>query len=135
MVIKQQPNANNKSIIKDEAESDIEMSLEVSSENSSEEDDHEQDSPPHMRSIDISMANENNDQTESDEWDYNECHFEYDHETEEIFPYPEECEAFNNDCGECYTHERCFFWTRKIYRCNPIETTMTLMLIQLEINE
>jgi len=102
MVIKQQPNTNNRSIIKDETES-IEMLLDVSSES-----ENEQDSPPHMYSIDISMANENNDQTESDEWDYNECHFEYEHETEERYPYPDECETFDRDCGECYIHENCF---------------------------
>jgi hypothetical protein len=91
----------------------------------------------HMDALDMSSTSDNNNQmsNESDEWSYSDCHFDYEHENEEIFPFPEECEAFSNDCGECYTHEKCFFWTRKIYRFNPIETTMTLMLIQLEVNE
>jgi hypothetical protein len=131
MVIKKQPNTNNRSITKDEAES-IELLMDVSFESSSEEDESEQDSPPHMHSIDISMDNENNDQTESDEWDYNECHFEYEHETEERYPFPDECETFERECGECYSHENCFYWTRKIYRCNPVESTIILMLIQME---
>ncbi len=94
MVIK--PNTNNRSIIKDEAGS-IEMSLEVSYESSSEEDEYEQDSPPRMHSTDISMVNENDDQTESEEWDHNECRFEYEHETEERYPFPEECETFDRE--------------------------------------
>jgi len=65
----------------------------------------------YMDAIDTSSTSDNNNQmnNESDEWSYSDCHFEYEHENEEIFPFPEECEAFSNDCGECYTHEKCFF--------------------------
>ncbi len=41
----------------------------------------------HMDTIDTSSTSDDNNQmnNESDEWSYSDCHFEYEHENEEIF--------------------------------------------------